>query len=53
MNTDPRIDIMIVVEMTNHLVINRLEVEKTENKKISKIDKRKSIMMDLLSLQPI
>jgi hypothetical protein len=53
MSTDPRIDIMIVVEMTNHLEINRLEVERIENKKICKIGRRKNIMMDLLSLQPI
>jgi len=51
MNTDPRIDIMAVT--INHLENNRLEEEKIGNKKISKIGRRKSIMMDLLSLQPI
>ena len=48
MIADPRIDIMIVVEMTNHLENNRLEAEKIEN-----TGRRKSIMMDLLSLQLI
>lgn len=52
MIADPRIDIMIVVEMTNHLENNRLgETEKIEN--IKKTGRRKSIMMDLLSLQII